>query len=81
MLIESIRYTLPKAERDRFEAHWLTALANKKVRGVTAAELTDVIGPCVAGRVDYLGKDVHVKQVVEYIRRTTRTSSTPRSTI
>ncbi|MDR3638170.1 MAG: hypothetical protein P4L84_30480 [Isosphaeraceae bacterium] len=71
LLIEAIRHQLPKAERDRFEAHWLTALS-KKVRGETAAELTDLVGNFVAERVDYAGKDVHVKQVLEYVRRASR---------
>ena len=72
MLIEAKRFKLPKAERDRFEALWVNALA-KKCRGETAGALAELLGAFVAGDVVYPGRDEHVRQVVEYLRRTTRT--------
>ena len=71
LLIEAIRYQLPKADRDRFEARW-TAAVSKKVRGETAGALATLIAPFVAGQVDYKGRDGHIKDVVDYLRRTTR---------
>lgn len=71
LLIEAIRYHLPKADRDRFEVHWLDALP-KKVRGETAAALADLLTGFLAGDIRYPRREEHVRQVVDYLRRTTR---------
>jgi len=72
MLIEARRFKLPKADRDRFEALWVNALP-KKCRGETAGALAELLGAFLAGDVAYPGRDGHAREVVDYLRRTTRT--------
>ena len=71
MAIEARRFLLPKVEIDRFEAMWLAAISGK-VRGETAGALADLLGSFVGGKITYPGQDEHTKQVMEYLRRTTR---------
>ncbi len=71
MLIEAIRYKLPKSERERFEARWTTALP-KKVRSETAGALAELMVGFVGGENDYPGRAGHIKEVAGYLRRTTR---------
>ena len=69
--IESIRYKLPEAEQTRFQSRWFSSLS-KKVRGDTAAALSDVMAPFVSSTLTYPGCDEHLHQVLEYLKRTTR---------
>ncbi|MEA2631738.1 MAG: hypothetical protein QOE66_1957, partial [Chloroflexota bacterium] len=71
LLIEGIRYRLPKAGLDRFESRWINALT-KRVRSETAGELADLLAAFLASDRDYPGRAEHVKQVADYLRRTTR---------
>jgi hypothetical protein len=71
MAIEARRFQLPKAEIDRFEARWQVAVSGK-VRGETAGALADLMGSFVGGKIAYPGRDEHTKQVMDYLRRTTR---------
>jgi tetratricopeptide (TPR) repeat protein len=71
LLIESTRYKLPKPDCERFEARWLTALP-KKVRSETAGTLAELMVAFVGGEVDYTGRAGHLKEVLGYLRRTTR---------
>lgn len=72
LLIESIRYNLPRHERDRFEAHWIIALAGK-VRGETAGAMADLMTAFVESKIDYPGRADHIKRIVGYLGRTNRT--------
>jgi tetratricopeptide (TPR) repeat protein len=71
LLIEATRYKLPQADRGRFDARWTNA-QSRKVRSDTAGALADLMGPFVAGKVTYEGRETHVVQVLGYLRRTTR---------
>lgn len=71
LLVESIRYKLPKPLRDRFSGLFQDAL-KKKVRGETAGALAELVNAYQVGKVEYPGRKTHLKQVVEYLRRTTR---------
>lgn len=71
MAIESRRFKLPKAEQERFDALWMTSVA-KKPLGETAGALAETMAGFVGGETNYPGKNEHVKQVLDYIRRTTR---------
>jgi tetratricopeptide (TPR) repeat protein len=71
LLIEAIRYKLPKADQARFEARWAN-LQCKKVRADTAGALAELMTPFVAADVDYPGRDAHVMQVTGYLLRATR---------
>lgn len=71
LLIESIRYKLPKPERERFESRWSIA-QSKKVRSDTAGALAELMAAFVGDEVEYPGRAGHLKEVVAYLRRTTR---------
>jgi tetratricopeptide (TPR) repeat protein len=70
LLIESIRYKLPKTVSGRYEAEWRKALLKKctsQAAGMMAALLRDHL---VSG--GYLGIDSHCKLVATYLKRTSR---------
>ena len=71
LLIEAIRYKLPRADQARFDARW-TNTQCKRVRGETAGALAELMTPFVAGDVKYAGRDAHVTQVAGYLLRATR---------
>ncbi|MEO6811352.1 MAG: hypothetical protein ABI353_19760 [Isosphaeraceae bacterium] len=71
LLIEAIRYKLPKPHRDRFAGLFQDAL-KKKARGETAGALAELANAYQVGQVEYSGRKTHLKQVVDYLRRTTR---------
>lgn len=71
LLIEAIRYKLPKADRERFEARWTSALTKRR-RTETAGALANLMTLFVKGDFDYPGRAEHLKQVADYLRRTTR---------
>ena len=71
LLIEAIRYKLPKAERDRFDTHW-TAEHSQKVTSETAGALAKLMAPFLANKIEYKGSVGHINQVVAYLKRTTK---------
>ena len=71
LLIEAIRYKLPGVDRDRFESRWVNALPRRS-RSETAGEMADLLGAFLASGTEYPGRAGHVKQVADYLRRTTR---------
>jgi tetratricopeptide (TPR) repeat protein len=75
--IEATRYELPGPDQDRFEALWVNALS-KRPRGETAGALADLLASCIDAGITYPGRDGHVKQVVDYLGRTTRIKYTRR---
>ena len=71
LLIEAIRYKLPRADQARFDARW-TNTQCKRVRAETAGALAELMTPFVGGDVKYPGRDAHVTQVAGYLLRATR---------
>ena len=67
LLIESIRYKLPKPDRERFEARWTVALS-KKVRSETAGALAELMAAFMGDEIEYPGRAGHLKEVVAYLR-------------
>src|SRR5262249_44786957 len=71
LLIEAIRYKLPKADRDRFDARWTNGQC-RKPRSETAGALATLMGSFVGGEVMYEGRDAHGTQVTHSLRRSSR---------
>jgi tetratricopeptide (TPR) repeat protein len=71
MAIEARRYQLPQAEVDRFEGLWRDA-ALGKVRGETAGGAAGLLAVFLGEKVDYPGREEHIRQVMDYLKRTTR---------
>jgi tetratricopeptide (TPR) repeat protein len=71
LLIESIRYKLPLAHQERFDARW-TKDQCRKIRSETAGALAELMTPFVEGDAKYEGRDAHVNQVVNYLLRGSR---------
>src|SRR5512135_3191755 len=76
LLIEAIRYKLPQPDRGRFEARWTGALTKRRL-AETAGALAELIASFMKGDFDYPGRAGHLKQVVDYLRRTTRLKYRP----
>jgi hypothetical protein len=68
---ESARFQMPKAAIDKYAKLWEADL-KKKVRSETAGAIADLLGAFLAANTDYAGRDVHIKQGVAYLGRTTR---------
>jgi tetratricopeptide (TPR) repeat protein len=71
LVIEARRYKIPKKKRDPFEQSWSEALP-KKCRSETAGALADLLSAFLVADIPYTGRDTHVRQVADYLRRTTR---------
>jgi tetratricopeptide (TPR) repeat protein len=71
LLIEATRYNLAKPLKDRFAAEWQSA-QKLKARGETAGALAALLAPFLADDVKYTGRATHLKQVVAYIKRTSK---------
>jgi hypothetical protein len=69
--IESARYELPKADQKQYESLWTGALS-QKVRYQTAGNLAEILAAYFGAGIAYPGREEHVRQVVEYLGRTTR---------
>ena len=80
LAIEFRRFKLPKPEITRAEALWATEAA-AKVRGESAGELAAIINSFRGEKAPYTGFKSHVKQVHDYIKRTTRINFTLRDLI
>ncbi len=71
LLIEAIRYKLPKADQVRFDHLFYTGLA-KKGRSDTSGALAALLGSFLNSEIDYPGRSEHVKAVAGYLKRTSR---------
>ncbi len=71
LAIEAVRYKLPKPLQQRFNQDLKTALA-KKVSSATAGALAELMAAYVESKIDYTGRAGHVREIVAYLRRTTR---------
>jgi tetratricopeptide (TPR) repeat protein len=71
LAIESVRYELPPALRERFQREFQSALA-RKANSETAGALAVLIGGYFIGQIDYPGRDGHAQDVLRYLKRTTR---------
>ena len=71
ILIEGSRYKLAKATMDRFDHLWQVGLA-KKGKSETAGAIAELLRNYLAENVKYAGRDGHVKEVTDYLKRTSR---------
>ncbi|MBS0263339.1 MAG: hypothetical protein JSS02_15460 [Planctomycetes bacterium] len=69
--IQAARYQLPESLQTRFAVNFQKDAA-KKVVGSTAVRLADILGVHVRNGIEYTGRDVHVKVVVDYLGRAAR---------
>jgi hypothetical protein len=70
LLIESVRFKMPKATRDRYVKLWDAELKKKK-RSETAGEMAGLMGAFLASDTEYTGRATHVKKLVDYLKKTT----------
>ncbi|MBY0457985.1 MAG: hypothetical protein K2V38_11645, partial [Gemmataceae bacterium] len=71
LTIELIRYGVPESLVKRFDQQFKTALA-KKVTSETAGALAELMEGYFVGQVDYPRRASHVKEVLSYLKRSTR---------
>jgi len=71
LLVESIRYAMTASHQKGYAELWAAEL-KKKCRSESAGEMASLLGGYVRAGVDYPGRDVHVKQLLAYLGRTTR---------
>ena len=71
MAIEARRFELSPDEIARADTRWATELSGK-ARAESAGGMAEILDPILIGDVKYSDRDDHVRQVVEYIGRTTR---------
>jgi tetratricopeptide (TPR) repeat protein len=71
MAAESARFQMPKTAIDKYTKLWEADL-KKKVRSETAGAIANLLGAFLGADTDYPGRDVHIKQVVAYLGRTSR---------
>jgi hypothetical protein len=69
--IEASRYRMTKANQDEYNEFWIRDL-KKKCKSETAGEMASLLGTFLSTGIDYPGRDRHVKELVAYLRRTTR---------
>ena len=69
LLIESIRYGMPKATQKGYAQLWESGLKNK-CTSETAGELASLMGAFLSNGVEYTGRAGHIKKVVAYLQRT-----------
>jgi hypothetical protein len=70
LLIESVRFKMPKPTRDRYAKLWDAELKKKK-RSETAGEMAGLMGAFLASDTEYTGRATHVKKLVDYLKKTT----------
>jgi tetratricopeptide (TPR) repeat protein len=70
VLIESIRFKMPKQAVDRYAKLWDAEL-KKKRHSETAGEMAGVMLAFLASDTEYTGRATHIKKIVEYLRKTT----------
>jgi tetratricopeptide (TPR) repeat protein len=71
LLIESIRYALPNTDRFRFLNCWHKGLS-QKVSSLTAGNVSELMARFVKNKTEYPGREVHIIEILEYIRRSSR---------
>ena len=71
LTIESTRYELTPSTVSGYTKLW-TADLKKKCRSETAGEMAEQLSAFVGSKIDYKGRDQHVKEVVAYFKRMTR---------
>ena len=71
LTIESTRYELTPSTVSGYTKLW-TADLKKKCRSETAGEMAEQLRAFVGSKIDYKGRDQHVKDVVAYLKRMTR---------
>jgi tetratricopeptide (TPR) repeat protein len=71
LVIESIRYHMPKSSLDAYTKLW-EADQKKKVRSETAGVLAGQMEGFLAAGIEYPNRDTHIDQVVAYLKRTMR---------
>jgi hypothetical protein len=71
LAIEAARYKLSKPLQLQFNKQFKAAVA-KKVSSGTAGALSELMAAYVAGKIEYPGRAGHVRDIVSYLRRTTR---------
>jgi hypothetical protein len=69
--IEASRYRMTKATQDGYHQLWTKDL-KKKCKSETAGEMASLLGTFLSADIEYPGRDGHVKEVVAYLQRTTR---------
>lgn len=71
LAIESARYELPQILQQRFNQEFKPAVG-RKVTSETAGALAELLASYSVGRLNYPGRDGHIRDVVAYLKRTTR---------
>jgi tetratricopeptide (TPR) repeat protein len=71
LAIESIRYDLSRTVRSSFHRQWKAAL-KKRCRSRTAGLMSTTLASYLRWGVDYPGWSDHVRQLLAYVRRTSR---------
>ena len=69
--IDLIRYKSPRPLSQRFDQEFKTVV-KRKVTSETAGALAELIGSYFASKVDYTGRASHLKEVLRYLKRSTR---------
>jgi hypothetical protein len=71
LVIESIRYSMPKATQDHYAELWNSDL-KKKCRSETAGALASLLDAFLECQIEYPGRARHIKQVADYLDRASR---------
>jgi hypothetical protein len=71
--IESIRYNLTRATQKHYGSLWQQEM-KKKCRSESAGEMSSLMRAYVGLGIEYPGRDRQIKDLVGYLRRTTRTN-------
>ncbi len=70
LLIESVRFKMPKATADRYAQLWDAELKKKK-RSETAGAMAGLMRAFLASGTEYTGRATHIKRLVDYLKKTT----------
>jgi hypothetical protein len=77
LLIQAIRYKLPKKAIDEYRKQWEEAL-KKKCTGSAAGRMSEMLAAYLESETKYPGRAQHVDAVTDYLDRTSRTKYQPR---
>jgi tetratricopeptide (TPR) repeat protein len=69
--IEANRYRMTKATQDGYNQLWTKDL-KKKCKSETAGEMASLLSTFLNTDIVYPGRDGHIKELITYLRRTTR---------
>ena len=70
LLIESIRFKLPKSRSDEYAKLWDAEL-KKKHRSETAGEMAGLMAGFLHKDLEYTGRAGHIKKIVAYLQKST----------